>query len=163
MKRLKNQILWSFIACFFTCSNLYALTLKNMDDQPVSFETIVDSKPTMVHFWASWCGSCMEELPSFITFMQTHASDHYNIIAISLDRKSVEQMNLYIENNYPNLKTYYDQRFEILRSFEQSSIPYTAILDGDKIIFELTGSLDWQNPKTKDTLLSLLRREKING
>lgn len=160
MNQVKKQILWSFIACFFAYSNLYALTLKNMNDQPVLFETIIDSKPTMVHFWASWCKSCMEELPSFITFMQTHASDRYNIIAISLDHKSVEQMNLYIKNNYPNFKTYYDQKFELFRSFEQSSIPYTAILDKDKIIFELTRSVDWQNPKTKDTLLSLLKREK---
>jgi thiol-disulfide isomerase/thioredoxin len=39
----------------------------------------------LVHFWASWCAPCREEMPALQTFYQAHAKDGLEIVAVSLD------------------------------------------------------------------------------
>ena len=162
MKFIKNQIITFIIGMFFYAPVAMATDLKDMQGDEVAFEKLVDGKPTLIHFWATWCGSCMEELPSFIKFMNTHQSDVYNIIAISLDNRSIDDINSYIDQNYQGLHTYYDRSFNLMRSFEKSSIPYTAILDGDMVVFEITGPFEWQDKRTEHKLLSFLQKEKKN-
>jgi thiol-disulfide isomerase/thioredoxin len=42
-------------------------------------------KVVLVHFWASWCAPCREELPAIEAFYQAHAKDGLEIVAVSLD------------------------------------------------------------------------------
>lgn len=42
-------------------------------------------KVVLVHFWASWCAPCREEMPALQAFYRAHAKEGLEIIAVSLD------------------------------------------------------------------------------
>jgi thiol-disulfide isomerase/thioredoxin len=42
-------------------------------------------KPVMVHFWASWCGPCLEELPVVDKFARDARARGVDFISLSLD------------------------------------------------------------------------------
>ena len=41
-------------------------------------------RPTLVHFWASWCPPCRKELPALLALPDTHPLD---VVAAALDRE----------------------------------------------------------------------------
>jgi cytochrome c biogenesis protein CcmG/thiol:disulfide interchange protein DsbE len=55
-----------------------------LDGTRIGSETLKD-KVVLIHFWASWCAPCREEMPALQTFYQAHHKDGLEIIAVSLD------------------------------------------------------------------------------
>jgi thiol-disulfide isomerase/thioredoxin len=42
-------------------------------------------RPLLVHFWASWCGPCLEELPLVDTFARDMKARGVDVLSLSLD------------------------------------------------------------------------------
>jgi thiol-disulfide isomerase/thioredoxin len=42
-------------------------------------------RPLLVHFWASWCGPCLEELPLVDTFARDLKARGVDVLSLSLD------------------------------------------------------------------------------
>ena len=58
--------------------------LVTLDGVRIDSESL-KGKVVLVHFWASWCAPCREEMPALQAFYQAHAKDGLEIIAVSLD------------------------------------------------------------------------------
>jgi cytochrome c biogenesis protein CcmG, thiol:disulfide interchange protein DsbE len=42
-------------------------------------------KVTLVHFWATWCSPCREEMPALDKFYREHRQDGFEVLAISVE------------------------------------------------------------------------------
>ena len=42
-------------------------------------------KVVLLDFWATWCGGCKQEIPSFIEFSKTYSSKGLAVVGVSLD------------------------------------------------------------------------------
>jgi len=77
----------SFLLLFFALhagAQVNLLSLKQLD------ERVEKGKDTtyVVNFWATWCGPCVEELPSFEQLHAENLSKPVKVILVSLDFKS---------------------------------------------------------------------------
>ena len=57
-------------------------------------------KTVMIHYWATWCPTCREEIPIFNTYFKKHQKDGLVMIFVSIDElndlsKVKEMMKLY--------------------------------------------------------------------
>lgn len=61
-----------------------AFTLQNADNKPVTSASL-RGKVAVLNFWATECGGCRQELPSFIALDNAYRSKGVNVIGISMD------------------------------------------------------------------------------
>lgn len=115
------------------------ITIQKLDDT----EAVVSDyfgKPTIMTFWATWCGYCVNEMPA-LQMLQDKYGDDINIIALNGgdDKETIEAFME--ENGY----TFEAAQVSIEDSliYDAQSIPVTVIFDKDGVIqFFVKGSLD---------------------
>ena len=58
--------------------------IKTLDGKTIDSETL-RGKVVVLHFWATWCPPCREEMPALEKFYVEHRSEGLEIIAVSAD------------------------------------------------------------------------------
>ena len=56
-----------------------------MDLPAINHAVHMRGRPVLVHFWASWCGPCLEELPLVDRFARDMKARGVDVISLSLD------------------------------------------------------------------------------
>lgn len=120
-------------------------------------------KPSIIHFWATWCKPCAFEMPEFSKFVKEN-SKKYNILTISGDMgDKVEDAQATVtkfikEKGYTHLKVAYDNKAELARAWKLAGYPTTILLDKEgKEIGRFNGVLLWNDPQFIMVFRSLLQ------
>lgn len=94
-------------------STLPEFTLIDVDGNEVSSLDLL-GKPTIINFWATWCGYCMKEMPDFQTAYETYG-DKINFVMIdSVDgiKETEEKGRAYIDEKGYTFPVYFDTQRE---------------------------------------------------
>jgi peroxiredoxin len=79
-------------------------TLKDMHGKEVKLAAL-KGKVVLLNFWATWCGPCLMEIPSFVEIQQAYRSRGFQAIGVSVD-DPVEKLPPFAKQykiNYPLL------------------------------------------------------------
>lgn len=62
-------------------------------------------KVVLLNFWATWCGPCLVEMPTFNEWQNKYGSDKFQVIGISMDDAAPEVIATFnkLKLNYPVL------------------------------------------------------------
>lgn len=104
-------------------------------------------KLVLVNFWATWCGPCIREMPTFIRLQQKLGGEDFQIVALSEDRKGWAVIAPFItENNLGPLPAYHDPRGKASRALGVKGLP-TTILFGrhGRELGRLAGVAEWDS------------------
>jgi thiol-disulfide isomerase/thioredoxin len=106
---------------------------------------------TVVHFYASWCGPCLRELPEIKAFMETPLGRQINFVFITEDRAD-------------QVKTFHERygftiyRVNKLKDANVYSIPVTYLLnDKHEIVKSDLGSWSWREENLKKEISTLIK------
>lgn len=83
----------------------YDFTLKNEYNVPVKMSDF-KGKVLLLNFWATWCGPCKSEIPSFVELYSKYKDKGLVIVGVSID-DSPEQLQSFMKQfrmNYPVLQ-----------------------------------------------------------
>ncbi|NOQ16357.1 MAG: redoxin domain-containing protein [Methyloprofundus sp.] len=101
-------------------------------------------KIRIINFWATWCPSCLKEIPDFIQLQKKYAPQNVQFIGIAIDNPAdVEDYLSFIDINYPILLAPSEGGL-IAKQLGNivSAIPYTVIVNKkNEIIFRHPGEL----------------------
>jgi len=86
MHTVKKQV----VLFLFLFMQLFAFSqqIKKMSANDLSAYIAKSDKPLVVSFWATWCASCNEEIPYFISTIKEKYKDEVELLLVSLDIKS---------------------------------------------------------------------------
>lgn len=118
------------------------LNLKNLDGSAFNTNDL-RGKTLFVNYWATWCGECLQEMPSIESaYNQT---DHEKVVFLMVTDDPPEKIRNYLSNHpYPMQFVYIDQR---LQEVGINTLPTTYIFDYEGYeLFNHVGGLDWSDP-----------------
>lgn len=132
-----------------------AFTLRKDDGQPVSLADF-RGKIVVLNFWASWCGPCVDELPSLKQFAQKYSGDDLVVLGVSLD-EDPDAYDEFIKKyaiNFPNMR---NPSHSVSDRYGTFKLPETYIISRDgHLLNKIIGPTDWSSPQMLDYVDSLL-------
>lgn len=111
-------------------------------------ELTAKSGLTLVNLWATWCGSCLVEIPSLLELQRHYADKGLKIIFVSLDfvKDATALQQRMSMSGMPTIESYYIKDVEMWESLNLIGIPTTLILNAQgQILYKLAGDTDWGN------------------
>jgi peroxiredoxin len=152
--------------------------IKKIEEQPVNLEmaTAEDLKklranPTkhmlLVSFWATWCGSCIDEFTDFQDTFQMYKVRDFDLVTVAAnmpdEKNSVMKMLEKKHATSRNLLFASDDTAALQKAFDpawESAVPYTVLIDADgKILYRRIGSVDML--ELRRTILAYLPSDYI--
>lgn len=113
-------------------------------------------KVVLFNAWATWCGPCINEMPSLDKAQKELGGDDFQVVPVSMDRTGVLTVELfYRENNLRNLPILVEHQSSIARELRPRGLPFTLLIDRDgNELGRALGEVFWDQPEG----LALLRR-----
>lgn len=83
---MKTTCILFFLLMGAVCG--FSQQLRQMNATELNAYIARSEKPLVVSFWATWCGSCVEEIPYFISTVKEKYKDDVELLLVSVDIKS---------------------------------------------------------------------------
>jgi cytochrome c biogenesis protein CcmG/thiol:disulfide interchange protein DsbE len=100
-------------------------------------------KVLVLHFWASWCGPCVHELPSINEFQKRVADSGVVVLGISVDTNE-NAYHKFLEKYQVAFQTARDPDANISTEYGTFKYPETYIIDASgKVVQKVIGEGDW--------------------
>jgi len=116
-------------------------------------------KVILVHFWATWCPPCVEELPVLERFYRSLEGMDVELLAISVDEGGPEAVREFMTRNRLSLPVFLDPDKTVAASYGTFKFPETYVVDRKGIIRrKLIGAIDWSRPEARE-LVEELQKE----
>lgn len=115
-------------------------------------------KLTAVHFWATWCVPCVDELPQ-VDDAQDIFGRKFQVVPLSLDGSHMDKVKkFFADHKITHLPAYIDQTAKLPKKLGLKGLPGTIFLDEQgNIIARADGPLDWQREDVEAFLKERLK------
>jgi cytochrome c biogenesis protein CcmG, thiol:disulfide interchange protein DsbE len=113
-------------------------------------------KVLVLNFWATWCGPCLQELPSLDQFARHFQNQGVTVLAVSVDRNEKRYKDL-LNQVKPAFLSTRDPEAAIPASYGTFMFPETYIIGRDgKVLYKEANARDWMDPAFLNYFRSLL-------
>ena len=107
-------------------------TVYDLEGNAVKLSDFI-GKPTIVNFWASWCGQCKLEMPDFDEKYQEIGEEIHFVMVNMTDgsQETVKIASTFVEESGYSFPVYYDTDMDAAMTYSVSSIPSTFFIDAE--------------------------------
>lgn len=115
-------------------------SVQALDGSAVSLAQYVGKGPVLIQFWAAWCATCRQLMPSFERARQMYGA-RVKFIAIAVSaNESIERVRRYSAAHKFTHPVLYDARGEAVDRFNVPATSYVVVLDRQgKIVYTGVG------------------------
>jgi len=108
-----------------------------------------------LHFWASWCVPCRDEVPNMARFINNNPDAVVLPVSVDVNHDSAARFLDSVNASMPLLFV----PLSTARQFGVNAIPTTIILDMDgRKLYKISGAAPWGEPDFTDLLLGFTSR-----
>jgi peroxiredoxin len=130
--------------------------LQKYDGGSVSLSDL-RGKVVMVHFWATWCPPCVEELPTLDQLHNSSLGKDFEMLAVSVDEGGAGAVAPFLQKNRLNLPVFFDPGGDVSRFYGTYKFPETYIVDRQGVVrYKAIGPRDWTDPSNIQVLRNII-------
>lgn len=105
-------------------------------------------KVVFVNFWATWCAPCRTEAPSLERLYRSVGSDHFEIVAISIDSADVAPIVQFQREFSLSFPILLDPLQRAYGAYQAYGVPETFLVAPDGTLLErFVGPRNWDDPR----------------
>lgn len=107
-------------------------TVYDADGNSVSLSDF-RGKPVVLNFWASWCGYCVAEMPSFDK-VSTELNGDVNFLMVNVtdgSSETIDSAKEFISDGEYTFPVYYDTDLSATMAYGAYSLPQTYFIDAE--------------------------------
>lgn len=102
-------------------------------------------KPVMLTFWATWCGSCTDEIPVIEKF-SAGKRDELTFLTAAIDGEREQKIERFVKRKGITLPVLLDVKERLARTYGVTMIPTTFFIDREGFIIGMVrGERDWSS------------------
>jgi thiol-disulfide isomerase/thioredoxin len=141
--------------------DLSRIVLTDAQGGELALDEVLPDGPVALHFWATWCVPCRDELPAIDRFVTalTENGIAERLIVVSVDSLAYERVMEFVRDDLglQSLTTWQEITRKAGPTFRLFGYPDTVLLDADhNMVARLPGTLDWDAPGTRAQLIDHL-------
>lgn len=136
------------------------LAFVDADGKPRSLEEF-KGKLVLLNLWATWCGPCVEEMPSLDRLQAKLGGDDFTVLALAMDKQGKPLVEPFLAKlGVKNLAMYLDTSGNATRALKARGLPTTFLIDREgREIGRLEGAASWDS----DAAAAFLRYWRDGG
>lgn len=115
-----------------------------------------ENKTILLLFWATWCSSCVKEMPDLDVLQKDFRKLPFEVIAVSEDFHGVNVVKDYFKRQgIRHLKIYHDHKNRLFQAFSVIGLPTAFLINRDsKIVSAFLGGTNWYDEEVRELILS---------
>ena len=129
-------------------------SLTDMDGEPFTLES-TRGKWVFLHFWASWCGPCREEMPAIQQMRSTFDNDKFEIVLINT-AENEDTIFSFLGEIGMDMNSLMDTDGLVTEKYKPRGLPTTILIDPNGLVqYQAIGGREWHLPEYIDFLRQL--------
>jgi thiol-disulfide isomerase/thioredoxin len=106
----------------------------------------------ILHFWATWCGPCREEMPALVKFVRDTKGDrNVEFLAVSTDEDWKVVDAWLEERGIEGLPVALDPKGDTAHRVGTDKFPETwFVAPSGEVLHHVVGAADWNDPKLRE-------------
>jgi len=111
-----------------------AITVMDLEGQPVRLDAKATGKPLLIEFWATWCEVCEALMPAVRRAHERFGS-RVDFVGVNVTvNESRNRVRRWVERERPPYRTVYDESGLAVRTFQAPVTSYVVIIDRHGVI-----------------------------
>ncbi len=133
--------------------------LPALDGRSVSLSEL-RGKVVMIHFWATWCPPCVEEMPSIDRLSRSFVGQDFEVLAVSVDEGGEAVVKAFLQRNGLALPVLLNADRSVAGSYGTFKFPETYLVDRSGIVrHKVIGATNWDDPEAVRMIRDLLAKK----
>lgn len=131
----------------------FALTA--LDGRTIHWKDL-SGKVVLMNFWATWCGPCKDEMPSFERLRTQLDPNAFALVTVTTDlqREGIRQFLSGLDVHLPVL---FDEDHDVSRAYRVRALPTTVLIDrAGSVVGRAVGPRAWDSPEAVTLLRQLV-------
>ncbi|MFO0774710.1 MAG: TlpA disulfide reductase family protein [Nitrospiraceae bacterium] len=125
-----------------------------LDGGRVDLRTLA-GKVVLINFWATWCGPCKEEMPTFERLRQHVDSSRVVVLTITTDMQR-DGIRHFLAGLHVKLPVLFDENQDISQAYFVRALPTSVIIDPKgMVVGRAVGTRAWDSPAAVSLLHDL--------
>jgi thiol-disulfide isomerase/thioredoxin len=132
--------------------------VRTLSDSKVLKVSQIPFKVLIINFWATWCQSCVVEMPSLQRLLGKYEASGLKVLPISLDETPLDDVPPMVKKLGIKFPIYLGDNGILSDLFDIQTIPLTVIVDKEfKILWIQKGEDDWDSREMHERMSKWLK------
>jgi len=115
----------------------------------------------LLHFWATWCPPCRQEMRQLFRIWRMHRDGALHIMCVNVNRGDADEVRRFMQDAAPGMPTLLDRAGEVHTRYAVRALPTSYLIAPDGRIFaRAIGQRDWLGQDAQKLLQALLGEER---